>query len=199
MSKTKDWTGNKNSIFKTLGATSHANYEREENDYYATTPLAAELLLELETFSNNIYEPACGQGHLSEVFVKNGYNVTSTDLIDRGYGTGGIDFLQTTKTFNGDIVTNPPYSYAKEFVEKALEIVSTGNKVAMFLKLTFLESKGRKNFFLQTPPKHVYVSCSRLICAKNGDFEKTKSSAVAYGWYIWEKGFTGDTTLKWFN
>ena len=24
-------------------------------------------------------------------------------------------------------------------------------------------------------------------------------SAVAYGWYIWEKGYHGDTTVRWFN
>ena len=35
---------------------------------------------------------------------------------------------------------------------------------------------------------------------KIGDFEKYKyNSAVAYAWYIWEKGYNGDTILKWFN
>jgi len=195
----KDWTGDSNSVFKTLGATSHSNEIREENDYYATSPLAAEHLLKLETFSNNIWEPACGAGHLSEVFVKDGYTVTSTDLIDRGYGTPGIDFLKCNTQFAGDVITNPPYKQAKEFIEKALDVILPGNKVAMFLKLQFLESKGRKKLFTETPPKTIHVSCSRLICAKNGEFEKIDSSAVAYAWYIWEKGFTGDTIVKWFN
>jgi hypothetical protein len=31
----KDWTGNKNSIYKTLGASNHTEKEREENDFYA--------------------------------------------------------------------------------------------------------------------------------------------------------------------
>lgn len=43
-------------------------------------------------------------------------------------------------------------------------------------------------------------SSSRLNCAKNGDFETYKNnSAIAYGWFIWEKGFKGDTIIKWFN
>ena len=81
----KNWTGNSNSIFKTLGASSHTSKEREEHDYYATDPKAGELLLELELFEN-ILEPSCGEGHLSEAFIKNGIQVTSSDLIDRGYG-----------------------------------------------------------------------------------------------------------------
>lgn len=72
----------------------------------------------------------------------------------------------------------------------------------MFLKLTFLESKSRRELFDKTPFETLYVSSSRLQCAKNGDFETYKSgtgTAVAYGWYIWRKGFTGTPQIKWFN
>jgi hypothetical protein len=142
---TKDWTGNSNSIYKTLGASNHTDKERQNEDYYATDPKAAELLLELETFSPNIWECACGEGHLSKVFEKAGYAVRSTDLIDRGFGETGIDFLSIDNLeWNGDIITNPPYKYAQEFIEKALQIIPEGNKVAMFLKIQFLEGKGRK-------------------------------------------------------
>ena len=85
----KDWTGNKNSIYKTLEASSHTEEERESNDYYATEPKAIDLLLEEETFNNHIWECACGQGHLSERLISHGYKVTSTDIVDRGYGVGG--------------------------------------------------------------------------------------------------------------
>ena len=99
-----------------------------------------------------------------------------------------------------DIITNPPYKYAKEFVEHALDISVDGVKVAMFLKLTFLEGKARKKLFEKYPPKTVYVSSARLQCAKNGDFEKYGKgvgTAVAYGWYVWEKGFNGKPTIEW--
>lgn len=200
---TKDWTGNSNSIYKTLGASNHTDKERQNEDYYATTPKAAELLLELEIFSPNIWECACGEGHLSKVFESKGYNVRSSDLMDRGFGEIETDFLGIDNLeWNGDVITNPPYKYAQEFVEKALQIIPIGNKVAMFLKLQFMEGKGRKNLFLKNPPKTIYVSSSRLMCAKNAEFEKMVAgggSAVAYAWYVWEKGFVGTTELKWFN
>jgi hypothetical protein len=71
----------------------------------------------------------------------------------------------------------------------------------MFLKIQFLEGKKRKILFEKFPPKTVYVSSSRILCAPNGDFESMKKngSAVAYCWFIWEKGFNGDPVIKWFN
>ena len=199
----KDWTGDRRSIYKMLGASNHTKKERQNEDYYATDPKAAKLLLGLEDFSSDIWECACGEGHLSKVFQDAGYNVRSTDLIDRGFGETGVDFLSIDNIhWNGDIVTNPPYKYAQEFVEKSLTIIPDGKKVAMFLKIQFLEGKGRKNLFLSHPPKTVYVSSSRLLCAKNAEFKKMiegGGSAVAYAWYVWEKGYKGETVLKWFN
>ncbi|WP_338630849.1 NAD(P)-dependent oxidoreductase [Clostridium baratii] len=197
--ESKDWIGNANSIYVTMGASNHSELEREKNDFYATEPKAIELLLELEEFNKNIWECACGEGHLSKVLSDSGYEVLSTDLIDRGYGKGNIDFLKCNKRFNGDIITNPPYKYAKEFILKALELVGEGDKVAMFLKVQFLEGKARKELFKNNPPKKVYVSSSRLNCAKNGEFEKYPSSAIAYAWFVWEKGYKGKTIVEWFN
>lgn len=200
----KDWKGNTNSIFKTLGASNHTDEDRQNEDYYATDPKAAELLLKLESFSPKIWEPACGEGHLSKIFEKAGYSVRSSDLINRGYGETGFDFLgmYNTVSWDGDIITNPPYKYAQEFIEKSLQVIPEGKKVAMFLKLQFMEGKARKNLFIKHPPKTIYVSSSRILCAKNADFKRMIAgggSAVAYAWYVWEKGFTGTTQIKWFN
>lgn len=202
MKRNKDWTGSQRSIFATLGASNHTAEERQAEDYYSTDPEAVKMLLEMETFNNNIWECACGEGHLSKQMEKMGYTVHSTDLIDRGYGNGGVDFLAQTERFDGDIITNPPYNKAYEFIEKSLELIPEGNRVAMFLKVQFLEGKKRKELFAKYPPKIVYVSSSRILCAKNGDFEnirKSGGSAVAYCWFIWEKGFKGDPIIKWFN
>lgn len=202
MAVTKDWTGNGNSIYMTPGASNHTAKEREANDYYATEPRAVELLLELEDFSHHIWEPACGEGHISKVLEAHGYDVLSTDLIDRGYGFGGVDFLVGDTVYDCDIITNPPYKYGMEFAEKALKTVSNGHKVAMFLKLQFLEGKNRGKLFEKYPPKTVYVSRGRLLCAKNADFDGMRAgggSAVAYCWFVWEKGYTGNTVIKWFN
>lgn len=201
----KDWTGNSKAVHSCLGASNHSETEREVHDYYATPPIATELLCSLETFSKNILEPCCGEGHIAKVLEAHGYKVQAMDLIDRGYGEGGVDFLTYDEYVEGDIITNPPYSMAQEFVEHAMELIDDGHKVAMFLKLSFLEGKERSKMFKKYPPKRVWVSSSRLGCAKNGEFKTDKNgnfkadSAVAYCWFVWEKGFHGDPEIHWFN
>lgn len=147
-----DWTGNKNSIFTSIGASNHAEAPRHLHDYYATDPYAIDLLCAEEQFTGNIWEPACGEGHLSKRLLELGHNVISTDLFDRGYGRSGVDFLACTKSYGDNIITNPPYKYALEFCQHALRLLPTDGKLAMFLKLTFLEGKKRKVFFQKTPP-----------------------------------------------
>lgn len=191
-----------NNIYTTLGASNHTDKERQQYDYYATEPRAMKLLLDEEQFSSTIWECACGEGHLSKVLESHGFNVISTDLVYRGFGNPEpLDFLKVTLRdyFEGDIITNPPYRQSLQFVEQALNIVRSGRKVAMFLRLQFLEGKRRKAFFLQNPPKVVYVSSSRLNCVMNGEFEKYPSSAVAYAWFVWEKGFKGEPIIRWIN
>lgn len=196
-----DWTGNSKTAYSIIGASNHSEGERAEYDYYATDPVAVEYLLQEETFSDIIWECACGGGHIAAVLERNGYEVYTSDVVDRGYpDTEIVDFLKVDGIHNNkDIVTNPPYKYAKEFVEKALNISGTGTKIAMFLKLTFLEGKARRELFEKYPPSRIYVFSSRMKCAKNGDFENTPSSAVAYAWFVWEKGFEGDPVIKWIN
>lgn len=197
----KDWTGNSRSTHAVLGARNYAQNEREVNDYYATEPKAVRLLLEQEKFSPLIWECACGEGHLLKEIEKAGYQVYSTDLIDRGFGYVQDFLLSDSPPFDGfDIITNPPYSKASEFVDHALKIIEDGHKVAMFLKIQFLEGKSRKALFNKWPPKTIYVSSGRLRCAMNGDFERyAKANAVCYAWYVWQKGYTGETTIKWIN
>lgn len=144
--------GGSAAVFKTLGASNHTDADRQREDYYATEPKATEWLCKLERFEGRILEPSCGEGHMSEVLKAAGYDVASRDLVDRGYGEVA-DFLAIDNlAWDGNIVTNPPYRYAQEFVEKALSIIPEGKKVAMFLKLTFLEGKGRRALFRSTPP-----------------------------------------------
>jgi len=189
----------KEDIFTTLGASNHSKGVREINDYYATDPIAGKLLLEVETELDNIWECACGEGHLAKVFDDTGKLGKATDLINRGYGTVE-DFLISTEPYhNGDIVTNPPYKDAQEFVENALERVDTGRYVCMFLRLLFLEGQARKKLFEKYPPKTVYVFSKRVNCAKNGDFITYDSGAVAYAWFVWEKEYKGKTIIQWIN
>lgn len=200
MNNNKDWTGTSQFII----SGNNRRPDAELNDYYATEPKAVEILIKNESFNKYIWEPACGGGHISDVLEQHGYNVKSSDIIDRGYkGTKIIDFLNCKKgdiqnDFNRDIITNPPYKYAKEFIEKAIELSKKNTKIAMFLKLTFLEGKARRELFKKYPPKIVYVFSSRVCCGKNGCFNQA-NNAVAYAWFIWEVGFNGDPIIKWVN
>lgn len=203
----KDWTGNSRSYASVLGARNFALEEREEHDYYATDPSSLEKYLEALkrdhiTLDINIWECACGEGHLSKLLEQKGFNVKSTDLIDRGYGEGGIDFINTQTKWGGYILTNPPYKYAKEFVEHSLELIEENNYVIMFLKLQFLEGKARRKLFDKKQLKYVYVFSERQRCAMNGDFSKYTNNggthgAVAYCWFMWQKGFKGEPIIRW--
>lgn len=188
----------RNSIYTTLGASNHVLDERQVDDYYATDPIAIDLLLNTGVeLSNYLWECACGEGHLSKRLIELGYNVKSTDLIDRGFGEVGVDFFNVHQHFDGIIITNPPYKLAEQFIYHSMEL---SNHSFMFLKLQFLEGKSRQKLFNKHWLKTVYVSPSRIMCAKNGDFEglkKSGGSAVAYAWYEFEKSYNGCPTIKW--
>lgn len=198
----KDWIGDTNSVFKTLGASNHSDAERESKDFYATDPRAIDLLIKKVWLPKQILEPACGSGCLSVRLEELGHDVKSYDIVDRGYGEKKDFFSITQPPFTGDyaIVTNPPYKFAKEFVLHAIELVPVGSLVCMFLKTTFAEGKGRFNsLFRIYPPLAVLQCVERVLCAKNGDFKtrKKEGSAVAYAWWVWKRGHTGRTTLDW--
>ena len=90
----------KNSVFRMLGASNHTGDPREEHDYYATDPEAVQQLLNVESFSLNIWEPAAGGGHISKVLENSGHIVLSTDLVFRGYAC----FLRSFPVLNSLLV-----------------------------------------------------------------------------------------------
>ena len=196
----KDWTGNSKAVWATLGASNHTENEREKNDYYATDGKAAEILLDVESFTPTIWENAVGGGDLADVFIKNGYKVRASDIIDRGYPNTIVhDYLSwVTNDLFDCVISNPPYSKAEEFIRKSLSLLNSGGICAMFLKIQFLESAKRKALFEEFPPKYVYVFSKRANCARNGDFKGfPRNSAICYCWYIWEKGFKGEPVIRW--
>ena len=142
----KDWMGNRKSVAANMGASNHSDVKRPKHDYYATDPKAVRFLMNLEKFEGELWECACGEGHLSKEMKKMGYKVKSTDLIDRGYG-GVQDFLKVKGSVPYNIITNPPYRESQAFIEKALEILQTGKKLALFLPIRYLEGRSRKEIF----------------------------------------------------
>ena len=173
--------------------------ERVENDYYATPPESTIALLEREKFFGGILEPCCGEGHISEVLKDYGYDVVSNDLIDRGYGEFNEDYLKATELKATNVITNPPFKYAKEFIEKSLH--DTTGKVAMFCKIQLLEGVSRRKMFENTPLKTVYVFTKRQNPLRNGspldENGKKWASTMCFAWFVWEHGYVGKPTISW--
>lgn len=198
----KDWSGNGKSVFVTLGASNHTDKEREVNDFYATDPIAIDKLIGSIGFIPSIvWECACGTGCLSERLEQYCHGVVSTDVIDRGYGQVQ-DFLLAKEMPSGCscIITNPPYKLATEFILHALSLLPDGGRCIMFLKTTFLEGEKRHRLlFSKYPPLRILQFSKRVLCAKNAEFQKMRKvgSAVSYAWFVWEKGYKGETTITW--
>lgn len=191
---------NKGASFSTGGKGIH---DRADGDFYATQSKTTEALLNRLKLNGSILEPACGMGHISEVLRKYYPNqeIVSTDLYDRNYGEIGIDFLTCNYGRKFDnIITNPPFSLAKEFVEKGLELVN--DKVILLLKIQFLESKSRKEFLENSPLKYIYIFSERQSTLKDGLelnplTNKAWSTTLLLAWFIWEKGYNGEPIVRW--
>lgn len=188
------------------------NYTRVENDYYATNPQSVRDLLDTyEIDGETFYEPCVGEGHIAKVLKDYFPNaeVYGTDLVDRGYGDGRFDFLNENWEDRQDlliprkvdwIITNPPYSLAKEFIDKSLNMTNKG--VAMFLKIQFLEGQARKEWFKNSPLKYVYVFSKRQDPFRNGEEVNPKTgkkwgSTMCFAWFVWEIGYKEEPIIRW--
>lgn len=178
--------------------------DRVDNDYYATPPESTMALLEVESFTGDFIEPCVGGGHIADV-IKSYYpdsEVLGVDLIDRGYkDTIVMDYFNFNFSGDYNIITNPPYSLAQEFLEYSMVQINKGGKIAMFLKIQFLEGMKRNELFKKHPPKVIYVFSKRQNPWRNGNplNEKGKpwNSTMCFAWFVWEKGFTGKPTIDW--
>lgn len=169
---------------------------RERDDFYPTPPYAVEALLAREQFTGPIWEPACGDGAISDVLKAHGHHVQSTDLVDRGYGTPRVDFLMEFKTQAPNIITNPPYVIATEFAYRALDLATA--KVAFLCKVLWLEGQDRRKLFDLHPPRRIWVFSARLPMWRGRQAtEDDNGGTIAFAWYVWEVGYQGKPELGW--
>ena len=202
----KDWTGN-----ASLYLTNHRKKEEEvaEYDLYCTHPDSIKIFLKKAKeegliIPHKIWEPASGLNSIVDILVDNGYDVLATDLVERGYNTGGVDFLKETREtclrdrpeYLKCIFTNPPYASAQEFVKNALEVLDSDGICIMFLKLTFLEGKKRSTLFKNKKLKYVWIYSERQGCGKNMR-EFKNGGAAAYAMFIWDNSYNGLPQINW--
>ena len=189
---------------------------RVDDDFYATDPKAVEMLLDTGVFDwyyrpwIDILEPCVGQGHIIEAIKKyyphKDLRPTTIDLVDRGYpGTIVTDFLTWRPEKLYDlIITNSPYSLAKEFAEKGMECLKISGIMALFLKIQFLEGQKRKALFDKYPPKYIYVFRNRMPTWNNGQPKDPKTgkkwaTTMCHAWFIWEKGNRSEPIVRWLD
>jgi len=165
-------------------------------DFYPTPVWATHALIDNEKFAGTIWECACGDGSMTRVLKTTGNPVESSDLYDRGFGEIGHDFLQTTRRAT-NIITNPPFNSAEGFLRTALQ--QTDRKIALLLRLAFLESAHRANtIFSVSPPSRVWVFSERITFYPSGA-TRAGSGTTAYAWFVWDKAHDGPTELAWFK
>lgn len=80
------------------------------------------------------------------------------------------------------VISNPPFNQAMEFIKKALDDVEDGGYVAMLLRLNFLETKARKEFFDNYMPTWIFVHHKRMSFTDAGG-----TDSVAYCHMVWKK------------
>jgi hypothetical protein len=172
---------------------------RAPSDFYQTPRIAIEKLLDYETFGQNILEPCCGAGAISNVLLERGYNVISQDLNDWGYGETGKDFLKEPLVDVDAVVTNPPFNLSYEFVLRSLEATKAKNgKVAMLNRLAWLEGVKRGKMFKSTPLSKVLVFSKRIPRMNVPNYTgKQGTSMLAFCWLIFNWTHEGPPIIDW--
>jgi hypothetical protein len=159
---------------------------REPNDNYPTPDWLTKAMVNevlvprLARLCNGrpprILEPAAGAGAVVQVLRQ----TFPEAVIDTGDITTGQDFLTYPYKLVYDVTsTNPPFSLALEFCQRALELRRTPEStVVMLARISFLESAARAAWWRQNSPQ-MFVTPRRPI------FVKGQSDNAAYAWFAW--------------
>ncbi len=205
-----------NDYYATNNYSTKAILEVEDIIYPALEPACGEghisKLLVGEVYSTDLIYRKYGCGDMDflsyEYIEKLGYMVYKNSKTQKDYRENTnetLGFIKQKKVYENKyintVITNPPFNLFQEFVEKALMLAN--KKVIMFGKLQALEGIKRATFLETTPLKTVYVFKKRQQPLRNGSEidpltnKKWASSTMAFAWFIWEIGYTGEPVIKW--
>lgn len=180
-----------------------SSFARRENDAYWTEPRVTEALLGKVRLRGDVWEPACGRGDMVRVLQAHGYTVHASD-IKRYDGapedTLTLDFLDVARIWPRveTIITNPPYSHAVAFIERAITLMRpVRGMVVMLLRNEFDSAKGRRKLF-ETPifkTKYVLTFRPRWIDCEDGGTQA--SPRHWFSWFLWDHRHVGPATMEW--
>lgn len=170
-------------------------HERWPDDWYVEPAWAVDALFDSVRFVGPIHDPACGGGTIPRVARERGFISTGRDIVDRGFGQGGVDFLSDdTRRFN--IVCNPPFELAEKFVRHALDV--TKFKIAVIVRLNFAAGQARcRSLFLPYPPAREVVLSKRPSMPPGGTDIPAKGGTTDYCWLVWDRDYNGPTIKQW--
>lgn len=162
-------------------------------DLFLTPPWATRALCEWisarqATHVLDVWEPACGHGHMSRPLAEYFKSVYSTDIEDYGHNDATVDFLTFPPHEPGPewVITNPPFNKAEAFAKKACAVAPN---VALLVRTSFLEGQSRfTNLFSYNPPSDILQFTERVPMHK-GRLLKNGSTATAYCWIVWRSDF----------
>jgi SAM-dependent methyltransferase len=181
--------------------------KRSDSDLYVTPMEFVDAAISLiPSYPFNILDAGAGDGRWGSAAKK---RFTRSDVV-------GVEILDMAPTYSEDytlwshntnylefesnilfdcIVSNPPFSFAEEFVRHSFKLLKDGGHLIYLLRTSFLESKKRgRGLFKEFPLRKVYISMSRLSFTGNG-----KSDDTSYSLYIWERGYDGPCELEWLD
>lgn len=170
--------------------TNASSPDRSKTDFY---PTPADVTYSLIKFlglkpGTVVWEPACGEGHMTEALKSCGLTVHSSELHDFGYGSCGVDFLKAPILNDIDwIITNPPFKLSEQFIKRCHE---HGKQFALLLKSQYFHAARRLPIFNVMTPSHVLPLTWRpdFLFGHGGG-----SPTMEVIWCVWNKrnwGFT---------
>jgi len=177
-----------------------SGFERQGSDFYATPSWVTDALLQHVTFRGPVWEPCCGDGAMSTVLAGHGYDVVSSDIADRGFGTPNLDFLTCQSVPSGcrSIVTNPPYGNSgfdpgqprspmamMRFLRHALALTaSVQGQLALLVRLQWVAGKRVAAIMSAEPFSAVIVLTHRIRWFERGD--DTKPAQHHHAWVVFD-------------
>lgn len=161
-------------------------------DFYETPEWATLSILNRVLLSGSTLEPCSGHGAIARLIKCDASDIRTNDEV---FGKKGVDLFSYQSNSYDNIITNPPFRIAQEVIQHSLKVAR--KKVLMLLRLSFLESARRHDFFKETPLKTVFIFSDRVTMYEAGAQKKNGSGVVAYAWFLWERGYEGYPTIEW--
>lgn len=163
---------------------------RREADFYETPDWLTRAIVPHLGIPRRVLEPACGGHAIVDVLTEAwpGAIVVHGDKFPK-CRTEAVDFLSVAPAPGFDlIITNPPFSLAREFVEHALRF--DGVRVCMLLRVGFLGSQERAEWWRAHRPSGMYVTPRRPCFVGSG------SDNSEYAWLVWNTEPVGIVHLR---